>query len=316
MEFLTTIEKINKRAFAKYSQSFLIDALIGLKSKYEKRYNDTKFCSEIIQRQGGKLTARYCRNRWCKVCNRIRTGILLKGYEKALENMPDKQFVTLTIPNVTANNIRSSIKHMIKSCRLIQERRRKIEKLPGINAIRKLECTYNAEKNTYHPHFHFIVSTKKEAEYLKDAWINLYPEANNRAQDIREAYDAAELFKYFTKLTSKTGAKEIKYKSGTLRISEEYMYPEAIDKIFQAIEKIRIVQPMGKIKMIRDDIDELQAEEIDETVSQESADKFYIWAESYWYSPYTGAILSSFKPSKKNTIFAKRIRYLEKEPAT
>jgi len=316
MEFLTTIEKINKRAMAKFSQSFLMEAMIALNSRYQKRYIDTLNCSELIYREGGKLKSRYCRNRWCKICNRIRNGILINGYSQALDAMPDKQFVTLTIKNVPAENLRTSIKEMLKTCRKIQETRRKKDKLPGINAIRKLECTYNAEKNNFHPHFHFIASTREEAEYLKNAWIRYYPEANEKAQDIREAYDAAELFKYFTKLTSKTGAKEIKYKSGTLRISEEYMYPEAIDTIFRAIEKIRIVQPMGKIKLVKDEIEELQAEIIDETVSQEDADIFYLWSGSYWYSPYTGVILSSFKPTKKNFNFAKRIRYLSNYPVT
>jgi hypothetical protein len=316
MEFLTTIEKLNKRASAKFSQSFLMDAMIGLNSNYQNRYIDTLNCSELIYREGGKLKSRYCRNRWCKICNRIRTGILINGYSQALDAMVDKQFVTLTIKNVPAENLRTSIKEMLKTCRKIQEIRRKRDKLPGINAIRKLECTYNAEKNNFHPHLHFIVSTKEEAEYLKNAWIRYYPEVNEKAQDIREAYNPAELFKYFTKLTSKTATKEKKYKTGKIRITDEYMYPEAIDTIFQAIEKIRIVQPMGKIKLVQDEIEELQAEIIDETVSQEDADTFYLWAESYWYSPYTGVILSSFKPTKKNFNFAKRIRYLVRDPIT
>jgi hypothetical protein len=316
MEFLTTIEKINKRASAKFSQSFLMDAMIGLNSRYQNRYIDTLNCSELIYRENGKLKSRYCRNRWCKICNRIRTGILINGYSQALEEMPDKQFVTLTIKNVPAENLRTSIKEMLKTCRKIQETRRKRDKLSGINAIRKLECTYNAEKNNFHPHFHFIVSSREEAEYLKNAWIRYYPEVNEKGQDIREAYKPAELFKYFTKLTSKTATQERKYKTGKIRITDENMYPEAIDTIFQAIEKIRIVQPMGKIKLVKDEIEELQAETIDETVSQEDADTFYLWAETYWYSPYTGVILSSFKPTKKNFNFAKRIRYLTRDPVT
>lgn len=316
MEFLTSIEKINKRARAKFTQEPLLRALIGLNTRYQNRYIDTLNCSELIYREGGKLKSRYCRNRWCKVCNRIRTGLLINGYSEALENMPDKQFVTLTIKNVGAEKLRPAIKQMLKTCRKIQERRRKFDKLPGINAIRKLECTFNPDNNTYHPHFHFIVSSLEEAEYLKKAWINFYPEANEKAQDIRPAYNSAELFKYFTKLTSKTSLEARKYKSGTIKITNEYIYPEAIDIIFQAIEKIRIIQPMGKITMVKDEIDELQAEDIDETISQEEADTFYLWSNHYWFSPYTGTVLSSFKPTKKIITFAKRIRYLKKEPAT
>jgi len=228
--------------------------------------------------------------------------------------MKDKQFLTLTIPNVPGAQLRNTIKCMILAVRNIQEHRRRILKLPGINCIRKLECTYNAEKNTYHPHFHFIIDGIQDAEYLLDQWLKKYPEADRRAQKIVEAYNPAELFKYFTKLTSKTGT--VVDKKGKIKIAQEYHFPEALDFIFQAIERIRIIQPMGKIKLVKDDIDELHAEEVDETLEQDvEINKFYIWNGTNWYSPYTGVLLSSFEPNQNLRIFAGKIRYLERLPA-
>jgi diadenosine tetraphosphate (Ap4A) HIT family hydrolase len=228
--------------------------------------------------------------------------------------MKDKQFLTLTIPNVTGQQLRTTIKKMIATVRGIQEHRRKKLKQPGINCIRKLECTYNAEKNTYHPHFHFIIDGINDANFLLEAWLDKYPEADRRAQKIVEAYDAQELFKYFTKLTSKTTT--VVDKRGKIKIAQEYHFPEALDSIFQAIERIRIIQPMGKIKLVQDDINELHAEEIDETLEQDAeSNKFYIWNGSNWYSPYTNVLLSSFEPNINLRIFAGKIRYLQREPA-
>jgi Replication protein len=309
-----SIEKINKRARSKYTQEKVLEALAGLNTKYQSKYQDSLNCSSLIYHQGGKLTSRYCRHRWCRICNRIRTGLLINGYAPALEGMRDKQFLTLTIPNVPGKELRITIKKMIATVRGIQEYRRQKLKLPGINCIRKLECTYNAEKNNYHPHFHFIIDGLTEANYLLEAWLEKYPEADRRAQKIVEAYNPAELFKYFTKLTSKTST--VVDKKGKIRIAQEYHFPEALDTIFQAIERVRIIQPMGKIKLVQDDIDELHAEEIDETVEQDAeSNKFYVWNGTNWYSPYTGVLLSSFEPNKNLRIFADKIRYLERIPA-
>lgn len=311
---MLSIEKFNKRARAKYVQGPLLDALISLNSRYQKRYQDTKMCSGLIYQDNGKLTSRYCGNRWCRICNRIRTGKLLNGYKPALQNMKDQQFLTLTVPNVTGNQLRATIQKMISTVRRIQEIRRQKENIPGINCIRKLECTYNVEHDNYHPHFHFIIDGLTEAEYLRDMWLKFWPDANPKGQKIVKAYNAKELFKYFTKLTSKSSKKVDR--RGKCIINEEDHYPEALDLIFQAIEKIRIVQPMGKIKMVSDDIEELTAEKYDETITDDPENKFFMWNGKNWFSPYTGNLLTSFEPNKQLIKFASRIKFRNMVPVT
>jgi plasmid rolling circle replication initiator protein Rep len=151
-----TRESYRKRAKAKFSQNRLLQALVKLDSPLKRQYEDTQFCSWTLIQNGNTLTAKYCKQRWCRVCNRIRTGKLISGYENALNKMSDPQFLTLTIPNVSAENLRETMQKMILDIRRIQDLRRK-KKQPLIKAIRKLECTYNVDNNTYHPHFHFIV---------------------------------------------------------------------------------------------------------------------------------------------------------------
>jgi hypothetical protein len=142
-------------------------------------------------------------------------------------------------------------------------------------------------------------------------WLNWYPEASPLAQKIVTADKPIELFKYFTKLTSKT-KKQWDNQGKVVENIEEH-YPEAIDIIFRAIVRIRVIQPMGNAKMVKisEDINEIQSMEIDETIDNDDDSIFYMWHEYQWASPYTGLLLSSFVPSNQLVKFAKRIRYLE-----
>jgi hypothetical protein len=300
------IEAINKRAKAKYTQDPLIDNLCTLNSKLHKNYINAKLCSTTLEQIGDKIISKYCKNRFCRVCNRIATGKLINGYSPVLEQMENKMFVTLTIPNVEAKILRKSIQQMNKTLRLIQDLRRK-QKKPVYRAIRKLECTYNVHKNNYHPHFHLILEGgEAQADSLINDWLSYYPESVAEAQHKTEAKEYLELFKYFTKLTSNTGAT---YKNGS-KLIDEWSFPDAIDVIFTAIQRLRIIQPMGGIKYIKEEIDELTAEIIDETLPIKNT--IYIWNGVNWYDPYTLENFSSFKPTKNLAAYRQKIRYLEK----
>lgn len=302
------IEVINKRAKAKYSQEPLMEEMRKLNSPFKQKYDDTYHCGSIIQQDGKYITSRYCKHRWCKVCNRHRTGKLISGYEDVINNMKDKQFVTLTIPNVAANVLRESIKKMISVIQKIQDKRRKSKQVL-IRGIRKLECTFNPRRMDFHPHFHFILDGVQMAEDLISEWLNYFPEANKDAQHYTIADKPIELFKYFTKLTSKTSQE---YSNGS-KLNDEWAYPEALDIIFRSIEKLRIVQPMGGITMVSDEIEEYITEECDETLvdTKKHRKELFMWMDDNWVSPYTGECFSSFRPKKNLKFYRKKIRYLD-----
>lgn len=305
---LVDIQVINKRAKAKFSQEPLMEVMRNLDSPYAKKYDDTYHCGGVIEQNGNFITSSYCRHRWCKICNRHRTGKLIAGYEEAINEMKDKQFVTLTIPNVSADILRKTIKTMIGVIRKIQDKRRKANEIL-IRGIRKLECTFNPRRNDFHPHFHFILDGEESAKYLIDQWLIYFPSAVREAQDYRIADKPIELFKYFTKLTSKTSQE---YANGS-KLNDEYAYPEALDIIFRSIEKLRIVQPMGGITMVSDEIDEYITEEADETLvdTKKHRREIFIWMDDNWINPYTGECFSSFKPDKNLKYYRKKIRYLD-----
>jgi hypothetical protein len=304
-----------KRAKAKYSQNTLLRHLVKLNSPLKEKYEQSQFCSFTLIQSGHTFTARYCKQRWCKVCNRIRTGKLMRGYSDTIEAMSEPQFLTLTIPNVSGENLRDSIKEMTGKIQKIQDLRRK-RKQPLIKAIRKLECTYNPDRDNYHPHFHFIIESKEQAEQLKAAWIERNPEALEYLQDIRPAHNPIELFKYFAKLTSKSSKDTQILKDGK-KSREEWHYPKALDLIFTAIQGMRIIQPMGGVKMVSDEIEEIESVE-----NVESANDTALWMwhkvgtdkDRYtydWVNTFTGELLTGYEPTEKEYNYQKRIRYLQ-----
>lgn len=229
----------------------------------------------------------------------------MNGYENALEAMKDPYFVTLTIRNVKIENLRSSIKDMIATMRKIQDLRRK-KKLPLMQCIRKIECTYNPDTDTYHPHFHLIIDKENVANELLENWLKRYPEqAEIYGQDKKSAFDPIELFKYFTKLTAKSKNDEKINVKGIL-IHKEYHYPEALDLIFRAIEGIRIIQPMGSIKYVKDDVEDVEVQTVEDV---EQSQTVWIFHRNDWVDTSTGEFLTGYQPTQKEFEYSKRIRY-------
>lgn len=165
--------------------------------------------NNIVVDEDGRATSHYCKNRWCPQCNRIRTAVTLKKYGPILEQWDDGYFVTLTIPNVTGNELPGAIREMSNTVTRIAGRFKKRSQRgqgPQFIGIRKFECTANAGRDDYHPHFHFIVRGEAMAQALRRAWLNEFTgHANPIAQDVRKADTGSmqELFKYASKLVVK-----------------------------------------------------------------------------------------------------------------
>jgi hypothetical protein len=297
-----------KRAKVKFTQQKLLRALLKLGSRLAKKYDDTLLCSSVLEQDGNKLRSRFCNNRWCNICNRIRTAKLIKGYGAAIDSMIDPRFVTLTVPNVPAEELRAEIRRMLSEFRKIQELRRK-QKKPLIRGIRKLEVTYNPDLQNFHPHFHFIVEGEAAADELIECWLDRNAAADKRGQDQRQAKNPIELFKYFAKLTSKSKSDTIIIRAGKM-IRIEYSYPEALDLVFQAIQGTRIIQPIGGIKYVKgaEDIDDIETVEVADLDPEEA---LWIYQDRDWVNVYTGELLTGYEPSKRDLSKRKKIRYLQ-----
>lgn len=281
--------KLVRRARAKYITNGLTNQLRKLKSPLHKAYINSYFCAYVLEQNGTKLTGRYCKNRWCLICNRIRTAKLINEYNPQFQSLPDLHFVTLTRPNVKADFLRQEIESLNECFRVIVNRdlRRSGVK---IKAVRKLECTYSEERDDYHPHFHIVISGKNEAELLRSAWLARNPTADIKANDVRPCDDRGgkELFKYFTKLLTKGR-----------------IHAKSLDVILRAMYKLRVFQPVG-IKKVSEEIPDIISKEYSDILSDDWGYWAYRESEKFadWYNTETGEGLTDYVP----TDWAKTLR--------
>ncbi len=243
---LDTLAQLRKRSRNKFISNGVVFRLVDVKfSPLRKSYWNTFHCARDLDQEGHKIKGKYCNNRWCNQCNRIRTANLMNGYTPLIKKMYDPYFVTLTIPNVLGVQLSDAMELMHKRFKQLRDRLRKAGM--SVIGLRKLECTYNAKRNDYHPHYHLVISGADVAKQIVSDWLAYYPGADIRGQDIRPADENStkELFKYFTKMVSKNEAGETGF------------HVESLDVIFQAMRGKRVFQPMG-IKKISEEVEKEQ----------------------------------------------------------
>jgi len=225
------------------------------------------------------------------VCNRIRTAKAIRGYLPQIDKMNDPQFVTLTRPNVKAADLKNEIEHLLADFRLLTKQMRVTEKKP-LYGIRKLEVTYNHKEDTYHPHFHLIIDNKEVAQAVVKRWLKMSPNASYKAQNITpidHRDHALELFKYFTKIATKT-----KRENGE---ELSIIHAPSLNVIFKAMRNKRVIQPLGGMKKINTDVEEIRSEVYQEIEKDENASWIYDTPLGDWINRATGETLTGYTPS-------------------
>ena len=127
--------------------------------------------------------ANSCKHRFCPVCswrkarkNALKISILMQ-YLKQEENK-EFVFLTLTAPNVKTDELNDEIKHYNQSFKRLMERKEVKAVVKGY--VRKLEVTYNKNRDDYHPHFHVVLAVNKsyftdtKAYITRDRWLELW----------------------------------------------------------------------------------------------------------------------------------------------
>jgi plasmid rolling circle replication initiator protein Rep len=278
---------LHNRARAKLITNTLVLRLVDVPdTPLKKAYWRTYHCASKIEQSGKTLTTKYCKNRWCMVCNRIRTSVLIKGYEPALKKLEEPYFVTLTFPNVGGAELQSEIKEMYASFRRIKDRMKKRGfKLKG---LRKLECTHNPITGKFNPHYHLLIEGRKHAHMVVQEWLKEYPEAVRRAQSLKPADENSimELMKYFTKILPSKKSRA----TGKIEINAK-----ALDTMFQAMEGVRVFQPFGITKHVSEDIEELEKAEYDIVEQQHG---LWIWEQDVadWVDIISYQSLTGYEP--------------------
>lgn len=288
------VNKANTKYFSTRIALGLLDS--NPKSSLGKAYRITTKCNEdlLYDDETQKLKSFYCKNRWCRTCNRIRTANLINGYLPILDEMKDPQFVTLTAPTVHKKRLKERIKSFEGTWRTImgQVRNEKKSKNPlfsDFKGIRKMECTLRPQ-DYYHYHYHVVIDGKTQADWLIDQWLKRIPSAEMGGQDVRPADKKSlkELFKYFTKLTAKD--------EGLFQTKERYIGQfQRLDYLFRTLKGKRVYQAFGGVKKISEDIDEQLEQRIERPQGFEG--KQWTWIGTTWESELK-EILCDYVPSK------------------
>ena len=189
----------------------------------------------------------FCKNRFCPLCawrkakkDSLKISILLKYIQEELGY--EFIFLTLTAPNVKGSDLSDEIKKYNENFKKLTKRKEVLKITKGY--VRKLEVTYNQERNDYHPHFHVMIATNKSyfksRDYIKKKqWLELWKECMGdssitqvdvRKMDTRDSNAIAEIAKY--------GAKDADY-----MVSQE-----VFDVFYKALKGKQILTYSGIFK--------------------------------------------------------------------
>lgn len=106
----------------------------------------------------------FCHNRFCPICAKMKSTkdtVAINTMTNYLKKEKDRAFVftTLTIPNVEGEILSETILKMNNALHRFLDYKKIKKVYKGV--IKKLEVTYNKDKNNFHPHFHLLASVKK-----------------------------------------------------------------------------------------------------------------------------------------------------------
>jgi hypothetical protein len=276
-----TLKGLRKRAKSKWYTSAIVRRLKYLEeTTLRKYYSHAWNCNNKIYQDGQKLTSKYCNTRVCHVCTRIRTAKLMNGYVDQLMKLGDIEFVTLTVKNCKGEDLNKVVDEILRQIILII---RNLNERKGIkiSGIRKLEITYNVSTDTFHPHLHLLVD-KSTGGMIVDQWLKRMPNAKREGWDYKKKCmvplqvvqkadkdSLAEIFKYTTKI--------IVSKKGQMNV-----YLKPLNTILECLYKRRCFQPFGIVKMVSEDVDDLDGQVYVDLEDNGGGITEWVWNDCDW----------------------------------
>ena len=269
-----------KKQWAKYVSKGIALSLMHYNSDSPlfKSYKNTSYCADLLMtNEIGAINATYCKNRWCGICNRIKTARLINNYLPQIEQLQQPVFVTLTMPTCLGEDLKKQIQTMENAWRIIYKLSKKAKykkTYSPLKGIRKAECTIRPNK-LYHYHFHFILNDWSQGEWVIFQWLKYIPTAQPIAQHIRFAdeFSHRELFKYAFKSEVKTSNK-----------TNATRY----DLVFKTLRNKRTIQSFGLTSIDEDFTDEDLHNPI---ILEGMANSIFKWCQNDWYDKNTGLAL-------------------------
>lgn len=183
-------KKIKKKTELKKRQELFYNQLYSTWEKLKITENGVKrcrdcgdFCMFLSTKNFDKMKlykANFCGNRFCPTCAKrksIKDIIALDCMTRWVIEEKKRKFIflTLTVPNVSEDALDDKIREMNHAFHNLAKRNSFEKAVKGY--VKKLELTYNKKTNSYHPHFHVLLSVSKGYfsnmnQYVKqDEWL-------------------------------------------------------------------------------------------------------------------------------------------------
>lgn len=142
--------------------------------------------AEFERLSDGRLrlhNATFCRVRLCPMCQWRRSLKLGAQARRVVEAVTEQKKVrwlmlTVTVKNIPAAELGETVTHLHQSLTRLTHKKA----WPAIGWLRATEVTYNAQKDTYHPHMHLLLCVnpsyfKGSAYISKSKWIKIWRDA-------------------------------------------------------------------------------------------------------------------------------------------
>ncbi len=227
----------------------------------------------------------------CPVCGRMKMAKNIRMYAQPLAELDQCTFVTLTVKNCEAHELKNTLQQMNDAWRLIynQTKKAKYKKsFTSFRGFRKLEVhPQKTDYTKFHPHLHIVVNDLNQADWLITQWLKHFPTSDAQAQHRVLAYGenpTLETFKYTTKPIV------------SAKIHNLENYYKALNICFEALHNKQCFIPFG-IKAVKEIKDETEL--FDETKPTETIERVLTFLKDDWYDINTGeAFINKPVPEK------------------
>ena len=273
----------------------------------EERLLNLEDCASFLEflrdtAQAMKLKrANFCKMRLCPMCSWRRSmklfGQTARVAGEILDRYPKTRFifVTFTVKNCSADDLKNTLKRMDKAFKYITSAGQTFAPAKGLKKnllgyMRATEITYNQQANTYHPHFHILMAVKstyfKGQAYLNhEKWQALWRDAAGldyepqvRAEAVTDkgkgmAGAVAETAKYPVKVAD------------LLKITDKKKAVAALITLHHAMENRRMVTFGGVFKTIRAELkmQNVEAENADLGDTEQDKEKAFVPVERVFF---------------------------------
>lgn len=306
-DYFYRIKDFNEnKAIGNITQS-RIDRVSGCSNHFTAVADRTLQKSKIVK-------AIRCKDKFCPVCQKIKSTknalVIQTMYNYLKENTKlNYLFITLTAPNVKGEDLNNELISYSKSF----ERMIKVKKVAKINKgyIAKLEITYNAEDDSYHPHYHVIMAVpnqyfKNMNYYIKrDEWLEIWKKAKRD-----ECITQVDVRKVHNKNEDGISSEVLELAKYMAKSSDYFNSLDVFETYFNQTYKKRFMRYGG---LFKEALKDFKQGKLNKYINANVIDWYFIIKYSYRFEGYEKNSIRNLTDDEKLQIINSEINNLSKE---